>query len=59
MHGGCDGTFGDRKIFSCPPNQGIFAQLSDVVKYEDFLFANPGKNSNAFLMSYFIKDKQT
>merc|ERR1712029_625942 len=42
VHGGCDGTFGDRKIFSCPPNHGLFAQLNDVVKYEDFLFANPG-----------------
>lgn len=51
MHGGCDGTFGDRKIFSCPPNHGLFAQLNDVVKYEDFLFANPGKK-----LSYFIKN---
>ena len=43
LHGGCDGSFGTRKLFNCPPNQGLFAQLNDVIKYDDFLFANPGK----------------
>ena len=46
MNGGCDGSFGSRKLFNCPPNQGLFAQLNDVIKYDDFLFANPGKNSH-------------
>ena len=43
MHGGCDGSFGSRRLFNCPPNQGLFAQLNEVIKYDDFLFANPGK----------------
>ena len=49
MNGGCDGSFGSRKLFTCPPNQGLFAQLNDVIKYDDFLFANPGKNSHLLL----------
>ena len=40
---GCDGSFGARRMFKCPPNHGIFTQLTNVVKQDDFFFANPGK----------------
>ena len=43
QRGGCDGSFGNRRLFSCPPNFGLFASMNDIVKHEDFLFANPGK----------------
>ena len=40
---GGDGSFGARRMFKCPPNHGIFTQLTNVVKQDDFFFANPGK----------------
>ena len=40
--GGCDGSFGNRRLFRCPPNCGLFAPMNDIIKHEDFLFANPG-----------------
>ena len=40
---GGDGTVGSRRMFKCPPNHGIFTQLANVVKQEDFFFANPGR----------------
>ncbi len=51
INGGCDGTFGNRRLFRCPPNHGLFAPMHDVVKYDDFLFANPGKRTLLMLIS--------
>ena len=42
---GCDGSFGSRQMFKCSPNHGVFTQLANVVKQEDFFFANPGRNN--------------
>jgi hypothetical protein len=41
--GGCDGSFGHRRMFQCPSDRGIFAPLTDVVKFDDFMFVNPGR----------------
>ena len=57
MHGGCDGSFGSRRLFNCPPNQGLFAQLNEVIKYDDFLFANPGKENYCYCQ--FLKSDLT
>lgn len=44
LHGGGDGTFGRRKIYQCPKDHGIFTPLQNVVKFDDFMFVNPGFN---------------
>jgi hypothetical protein len=41
--GGGDGSFGRRRMFHCPRDHGIFTPISNVVKFDDFMFVNPGE----------------